>query len=121
MIGVIAWMKLKRTLEVDVDDGIPLLLSHFQHQSIFGDAGVVDKNVDMTEVLVNLVDKSLLSQRSRQHCRSSPGLHALSGNLALGLQTSVLLVDDKVSEGDVGTLRQQISAQWLFLFHVRHL
>lgn len=51
--------EVEGTLEVDVDDGIPLLLSHFQHQSIFGDAGVVDKNVDMSEVLVNLVDKSL--------------------------------------------------------------
>ena len=33
-------------LEVDCDYSIPLSFGHTHHQTIFGDTGIVDKNVD---------------------------------------------------------------------------
>ena len=44
--------EVEGALEVDVDDGIPLLFGHAEHESVLGDACVVDEDVDGSEVFL---------------------------------------------------------------------
>ena len=46
-------------LEVDADDGIPLLFGHPHHKSVLGDACVVDKDVNPSEIGDNLLDHGM--------------------------------------------------------------
>ena len=50
---------VERRLEVDIDDGVPLGLLHAEHEPVTGDAGVVDKDVDMAEIRVDFLHGSL--------------------------------------------------------------
>ena len=47
--------EVEGALEIDGDDGVPLLLGHAHHETVLGDAGVVDKNVDVAEVFVDFL------------------------------------------------------------------
>ena len=47
--------KVEGRLEVDSNHGVPLLLSHAEHEAVLGDAGVVYQDVDRTEVLLYFV------------------------------------------------------------------
>ena len=49
--------------EIDVDDGVPLRFCHAEHEAVFRDAGVVDQNIDLTEIFVHLFDEWLLRFR----------------------------------------------------------
>ena len=42
-------------LEVDIDDSIPLGLRHTEHQAVFCDAGVVDQDVNSSELLYHFI------------------------------------------------------------------
>ena len=46
--------EVEGAFEVDGDYGVPLSLGHAHHQTVFGYAGVVDKDVDAAEVFYNL-------------------------------------------------------------------
>ena len=43
-------------LEIDVDDSVPLSLGHPEHQTILGDACIVDQDVNPSEVSNYLTD-----------------------------------------------------------------
>ena len=47
------------TLQVDVDDGVPLLLGHVDEDAVPQDAGVVDQHVQVAERFHGAVDQAL--------------------------------------------------------------
>ena len=49
--------EVEGTLEVDVDDEVPLLFGHTHHQPVTGDTSVVDEDVDTAEVCDDCFDE----------------------------------------------------------------
>jgi hypothetical protein len=91
--------------EVHGDDGIPLAFRHFQHQAVLGDTGVVDEDVDVTEVFLDLLDDrvGLLEVGGV----GSIGLDLAAESLQFGDRLLGILVDDQVREGDVSTFGRE--------------
>ena len=83
-------------LQVDGDDGIPLLFAHAQHQSVLGDAGVVDEDVDASEVFFHLLDHLFRLGEVGSIAGVALGLDAKRFYLSL-----CLFVDGEVGECDV--------------------
>ena len=89
--------------QIDGDHGVPLLLGHAEHESVFSDAGVVDEHVDAAEVVFDLLHS--LFRGGEIGCIRCVALaaHAQGGNLLLGLLA--VLVDHEIGECDVGAFR----------------
>ena len=49
--------EVEGTLEVDVDDEIPLIFGHTHHQAVTRDTSVVDEDIDATEVCYYIGDE----------------------------------------------------------------
>ena len=45
--------------EIDTDHGVPLLLGHPEHETILGNASVVDEDVNPSEICDDLLDDSV--------------------------------------------------------------
>ena len=45
--------EVESRLQVHCNHSIPLLLSHAQHQTILGDTGIVDEDIDRTKILLH--------------------------------------------------------------------
>ena len=91
--------KVECRLEVDGDHGIPLLLGHTHHQTVLGDTGVVDEDIDTAEIFHHLLH--YLVSLLKICCVGSVALafHTESGNLFLGLLS--ILVDYEICECDI--------------------
>ena len=50
---------IERTLEVDVDNRVKVLLGHIEHKLVARDTGVVDENINLAEVGDHLLDNCL--------------------------------------------------------------
>ena len=68
-------------LEVDVDDGVPLLLGHVDDDSIAQDAGVVDEDVEVAEGLDGRVHEALRALPRRDAVAVRDGLPAHGDDL----------------------------------------
>ena len=100
--GYTSVREVEGRFEVYVDHGVPLGFAHAEHETIFGDTGVVDENVDLTEIFMHFLHN--LSRFFEIGCVGSVG-HALNAFgfhlLACGF---TVFVDDEVGEGDVCAL-----------------
>ena len=90
--------KVESRLQVDGNDCVPLLFGHAEHQSVLGDAGIVDQNVNTSELLLHGLDHvfglcKICSIRSIAF-----GLHSFGGNFLL-----CFFVYCEVGECNVGT------------------
>ena len=103
------------TLQVDIDDCIPLGLCHAQHESVLGDACIVDQYVYATEVLAYLLHYVLCF--SKVCCVSCIGTACHSHGfylLACGFQSSShVVVENQVGECNVGTFRCELQGDSL--------
>ena len=84
-------------LQVNCDNGVPLLLTHSQHQAVLSDTSIVDKNVDGAKLLLHLLHDFLGLSKVGSVAGVALCLHAQGLNLGLSL-----LVDSEVGECDVG-------------------
>src|SRR3546814_10105183 len=50
---------VKAAAEIDVDDFLPHLVGHLQHDAVAGDAGVVDQHIDRAEIVDDPGDAAL--------------------------------------------------------------
>ena len=91
--------KVERALEVNGDDGVPLLLGHAQHESVLSDTGVVDQDIDFAKLLLDLLDHFFGLRKVGSVAGISLGLHAQGSDFLLGLLA--VLVDDEVGECDI--------------------
>ena len=87
-------------LQIDGDDGVPLLLGHAEHQSVLGDTGVVHQNINASKLLLYGL-YHLLGLREVGSIRGvALGLDAQSSDFLLRVE-----VDLEVGECDVTALR----------------
>ena len=94
--------EVEHRLEVDVDNGVPLLLGHTLEGGVFGDASVVDQHVDATEVLDDLFDNLLGLSEVGGVGGIGFGLDAHGLEFLFGFQHEVAQGD--VGKGDVAAL-----------------
>ena len=94
--------EVESRFEVDVNHGIPLGFRHTEHESVFRDAGVVDQNIDLTEIFVHLLHDFCGFFEVSCVRSVSNALHAFGFNL-LTSGFSVF-VDDEISECDISAL-----------------
>ena len=88
-------------LEVHVDDGIPLRLTHPEHQAVLGDTGIVHENIYMAELCHNLVHNFLsLSEISSI---GSITFHLMSKRLKFLDRLFSSFIDYEVSKSDIST------------------
>ena len=73
--------RAERPLEVDLDDGVPLLLGHVRQHPVAQDAGVVDHDVQVAEPLDCGVDQPLGALPGRDVVAVGDGLTAHAGDL----------------------------------------
>ena len=92
--------EVERRFQVNCNHGVPLCLAHAQHDAVFGDAGVVDQDVDVAEVLFDLCHHAFGFVEAGCVAGVAFGLHAQGGDFGLGLLAN--LVDYQVGECDVG-------------------
>ena len=94
--------EVERAFEVDCYDGIPLLLGHAHHESVFGYAGVVHKYVDRAEILVDLIYYLFcLLEVGGVGCVAFD-FYAQSGYLFFG--GFAVFIDYQIGEGDIGAI-----------------
>ena len=93
--------EVERALEVDRDDCIPLGLGHSQHESVFGYARIVDKDVYRAELLLDLLNHLFGLCKVGSIAGVSLHFHSLGGNLGLG--GLAVIIDNEVCECDVCT------------------
>ena len=111
-VGDGGFRDIEDAFEIDTDDIVPCLLRHFDEQPVAGDAGVVDKQVELAEFFDGLVDEIGRLGRVRdirlervddascfigdfpggflrrlQLCRADGEIGALQGELACGFET----------------------------------
>ena len=48
--------EIESGFKIHGDNGIPLLLTHPQHQAILGDTSIVDKDINGAKLLLDLLD-----------------------------------------------------------------
>ena len=48
--------EIESRFQIYVDDSVPLSFAHTHHQAVFGNSGVVDKNIYRAKVFFNLID-----------------------------------------------------------------
>lgn len=94
--------EVEGAFEVYCDYGVPLSLGHAHHEAVFGDAGVVDKDVDAAEVFDNLCHYVLGLVEVGGVGGVAFALHAAGGDFSLG--GFAVFVYCKVGESDVGAL-----------------
>ena len=100
--------EVERRLEVHADDGVPLLFGHAQHESVFGDACVVDEDVDCAEVFFDLLHERFRLDEVCGVAGIALALDAERCYFGLGL-----LVDGKVCECDVGAFSGEFQGNGL--------
>ena len=86
-------------LEVHGDDSVPLCFSHAHHESVFGDACVVDEDVDASEVSVHFAHH--FSSFFKVGCVGGVGLSFHALRFDFFFCGFAVFVDDEVSESDV--------------------
>src|SRR5918997_3802058 len=95
----------KATLEVDVQDLIPVVLAHLKEQVVSQQSCVVDQDVDPTEVVVHLLERrpDLLGTRhvARDREPLAPGI--LDGHHRI-----LPRLRGEIQDGNVGTLLRQL-------------
>ena len=98
-------------LEVYIDYGIPLRLSHPEHESVLGDTGIVHKDVDTAEISHYLVND--LPGLLKVGSIGSISLYLVPESLEFldGLLSS--LIDDKISESDISSFRSILESYCL--------
>jgi len=84
------------TPTTDSDNCVPLLLGHAEHEAVFGDAGVVDQNVDVAEILLYLLHHFLGGCEISRVRSVSLAFHAISGDLLFCLLA--VLIDHEVGK-----------------------
>jgi len=108
--------KPERPLEVDVDDGVEQLLADLVQPVVDGrDPGVVDENVELAELFVCVVDKTVeLIPASDVHAvdlgAATGGLPHLGGHLFTGLD---LAAGDQHIRPSLGEGQHHLPAQAL--------
>ena len=91
--------EIEGRLEVHGDDRIPLGFAHPQHETVLGDASVVDEDVNVAELFEDLLDDGVRLVEVRRVGGVPLDLMTESGDLGDGLLGR--FVDDEVREGDV--------------------
>ena len=64
-------------LEMDADNVVPLLLGHVEDHPVAQDAGDVDQDVELAELLDRLIDEPLAARHARD-------IHVIGDRLAAG-------------------------------------
>ena len=91
--------EVERALEVYGDNGVPLLLGHAHHEAVFGDAGVVDKDVDAAKVVLDLINDFFGLFKIGGIRGVAFNLYAEGGDFGFGLLA--VFVNYEVGESDV--------------------
>ena len=81
---------------------LKLCFAHAHHQAVFGDAGIIDQNVDAAEILHDLVDHFVRIFKVGGVRGVSFGFYAQGVQLLLRLLA--VFVDRQIGERDVGSL-----------------
>ena len=94
--------EVESRFQIDVQHGVPLRFAHAHHQAVFGDAGIIDQNVDAAEILHDLVDHFVRIFKVGGVRSVSFGFYAQGVQLLLRLLA--VFVDRQIGERDVGSL-----------------
>ena len=89
---------------MDVDHRVPVVLGHLEQQVVAGDAGVVDQDVEPTELARRRRRRPPRPRRRRRRRRPRPTWPASAPEAGGGLRGGVLV---EVEDGDGGTLLRE--------------
>ena len=90
--------KVECRLQINGNHGIPLLLSHAQHESVFGDSGIVNQDVNASKLIFYGLHHFLCLCKVGGVRGIALGFHAFGGNFLF-----CLFIHFEVGESNVST------------------